>query len=222
MGAHFPRISSLALAGALLLLAPAAVPSQKKNKHAKKEEVRIENYYGGVYLLGDGGIPNGPCFRINGRVTSGTFFDQLKAYDTDDDTGEAGDGTVFRLGAAVVTQFPEKVTLDLLIHDQPCSYGLQPVGTGIHLTQESMSTLKLSLYWKHGVDMRPATKISLTHFSVDPIQGYTDTAATDLPQRYLWSYKFTIPSGGVPLTDSLVLIFRTSSGYMAARVAARL
>jgi hypothetical protein len=216
MGAYFPQICCLALAGVFLFLAPVAAPSQKKHKHPKKDEVRIENYYGGVYLVGDGGIPNGPCFRINGRVTSGNFFDQLKSYDDEDD------GTIFREGTNVVAQFPDKIVLDLLIHDEPCSYGLQPVGTGVHLTKEVMSSLRLSLYWKHGVDMRPAENITLVHFSVDPMQTYTDAAATDLPKRYLWSYEFGIPSESVPLTDSLVLIFRTSSGYMAARVAARL
>jgi len=216
MGAYFPRISCFALAGTFLLLVPSAAPSQKKQKHPKKEEVRIENYYGGVFLIGDGGIPSGPCFRINGRVTSGTFFDQLKAYDDD------VNGTIFRLGANVVTQFPDKVILDLAIHDQPCSTGLQPVGTGVHLTQEVMNTIKLSLYWKHGVDMRPVGKVNLMHFSIDPIAPYRDTLAADLPKRYLWSYELGIPSTGVPLTDSLVLIFRTPSGHMAARVAARL
>jgi hypothetical protein len=214
MNAYFPRIACLALAGTFLFL-PRALGSQKKQKQPKKEEVRISNYYGGVFLIGDGGVPNGPCFRINGRVTSGTFFDQLKAYDTDD-------GTTFRVGTKVVTQFPDKVVLDLTVHDQPCSYGLQPVGTGVYLTEAVMSSIKLSLYWKHGVDMRPASKVTVMNFSVDPIEPYTDTLAADLPKRYTWSYEFAVPSAGVPLTDSLVLIFRTANGHMAARVAARL
>ncbi|MGC2889683.1 MAG: hypothetical protein WB627_11485 [Candidatus Acidiferrum sp.] len=213
MGAYFPRISCFALAG--LFLFPHAAPSQKKHKHPKKEEAKVENYYGGVFLADDGDIPNGPCFRINGRVTSGSFFDQLKSYSTDE-------GTTFRLGTDVVTQFPDKIVLTLLIHDQPCSYGLQPVGAGVYLTQEALNSLKLTLYWKHGVDMRPAGKVTLVHYSVDPMDTYRDTAATDLPKRYLWSYEFGIPSANVPLTDSLVLVFRTKDGYMAARVAARL
>ncbi len=213
MGAYLSRISCLALAG--LFLFPYVAPSQKKPKHPKKEEAKVANYYGGVFLVGDGGIPSGPCFRINGRVTSGTFFDQLKSYDTDD-------GTTFRVGTNVVTQFPDSIVLTLFIHDQPCSYGLQPVGTGAYLTQEAMSSLKLSLYWKHGVDMRPAEKITLVQVSVDPIQPYATDLAAELPKRYLWSYEFAISCAGVPLTDSLVLVFRTSAGRMAARVAARL
>ncbi|MGH9742492.1 MAG: hypothetical protein ACRD51_09080 [Candidatus Acidiferrum sp.] len=214
MGALHSRIFWLSIAG-LLLFPLAAGASQKKHKHPKEEKVQIENYYGGVFLVGDGGIPSGPCFRVNGRVTAGNFFDELKSYDT-------FDGTTFKLGTEAVTQFPDKLALKLLIHDEPCSYGLQPVGTGAYLTQEAMSTMKLSFYWKRGVEMRPAQKVSVAHFSVDPLDTYTDATATDLPQRYLWSYEFVIPSAGVPLTDSLVLIFRTSSGRMVARLAARL
>ncbi|MGB8473569.1 MAG: hypothetical protein WCE61_05720 [Candidatus Acidiferrum sp.] len=214
MRAYLSRISCLALAG-FFLFPFAAAPSQKKHKHHKNEKVKVVSYFGGVFLVDDGGIPNGPCFRINGRVTSGTFFDQLKSYDS-------GNGITFRVGTEEVTEFPEKVLLTLLIHDQPCSYGLQPVGSGVYLTREVMSSLRLSLYWKHGVDLLPAKKRTLVRFSVNPYDTYTDTTATDLPRRYLWSYEFEIPSAGVPLTDSLVLIFRTPDGHMAARVSARL
>jgi hypothetical protein len=214
MGANLSRLICLALAGLFLCL-PAGAQSPKKTKHAKPPEPKIENYYGGVFLIGDGGIPNGPCFRVNGRVTSADFFDELKSYDYDD-------GTIFRLGTKDVTQFPEKLLLSLTIHDQSCSTGLQPVGTGVYLTKEVMSSLKLSLYWKHGVDLSPAGKVSLLHVSVDPVEPYATSLAAELPKRYIWSYELGIPSAAVPLTDSLVLIFRTPDGRIAARVAARL
>jgi hypothetical protein len=118
---------------------PKDTKSQKKSKHAKPMETSIQNYYGGVFLVGDGGIPNGPCFRINGRVTSSGFFNELKSYDNDD-------GTIFRLGEAEVTNFPDKLLLSLKIRDQPCGFGLQPVGTGVYLTQEAMHSMKLTLY----------------------------------------------------------------------------
>jgi hypothetical protein len=219
MSSTISRIFCLAFAGFFLCL-PAAgqaqsAQPQKKSKHAKAPDTKVENYYGGVFLIGDGGIPNGPCFRINGRVTSAGFFNELKSYDS-------GEGTVFRLGTNEVTQFPDKVLLSLTIRDQPCSTGLQPVGTGVYLTPENMGSLRLSLYWKHGVDLRPAGKIAVVHFSVDPIEPYAKELAAELPKRYLWSYELGVPAGGVPLTDSLVLIFRTSDGHIAARVAARL
>src|ERR1700675_4283208 len=204
MSAYLSRIFSVALTG-LSLCFPAAAQSQKKSKHPKAADPKVENYYGGVFLIGDGGIPDGPCFRINGRITSADFFNALKSYDTID-------GTVFRLGTNEVTQFPDKLLLSMTIRDQPCSTGLQPVGTGAYLTQEAMSSMKLSLYWKHGVDLRSAGKITLVHFSVDPIQPYATSLAAELPKRYLWSYELNLAAGDVPLTDSLVLIFRTADG----------
>lgn len=229
MSTTITRIFCLAVAGIFFCLpalsqsqtAPSQppqsqnAPPQKKSKREKTPQPKVEIYYGGIFLVGDGGIPNGPCFRINGRVTSAGFFNELKSYDS-------GDGTVFRLGTNEVTQFPEKVLLSLTIRDQPCSFGLQPVGTGTYLTPETMGSLKLSMYWKHGVELRPAGKITVVHFSVDPIEPYATSLAAELPKRYLWSYDFGISAGSVPLTDSLVLIFRTSDGHIAARVAARL
>ncbi|MGH9676983.1 MAG: hypothetical protein ACRD36_07760 [Candidatus Acidiferrum sp.] len=213
MGAHISRRFCLALAGFLLLL-PAGAQPQKKSKPPKPPEAKMD-YYGGVFLAGDGGISDGPCFRINGRVTSGRFFDDLKSFDSTD-------GTVFRKGAVEVTQFPDKLLLSLAIHDQPCSDGLQPVGTRMYLTREEMSTLKLTLYWKHGVDLRPAGKVAELNASVEPIEPYAKDLAADLPKRYVWSYELGVSGAAVPLTDSLVLIFRAPTGRIAARVAARL
>jgi hypothetical protein len=214
MSAYLSRLFPLALVASFVFF-PASAQSQKKSKHSKPPDPKVENYYGGLFLIGDGGIPGGPCFRINGRITSADFFNQLKSYDS-------GDGTIFRLGTNEVTQFPDKLLLSLTIRDQPCSTGLQPVGTGAYLTQEMMSSMKLSLYWKHGVDLSPVGKITLVRFSVDPIQPYATSLAAELPKRYLWSYELGIPAEGIPLTDSLVLIFRTMDGHIAARVAARL
>jgi hypothetical protein len=197
------------------VLLPASAQTQKKTKKPKTTDPKVASYYGGVFLIGDGGIENGPCFRVNGRLTSGGFFNDLKSYESDD-------GTIFKAGKTEVTEFPDKLVLSLAIRDQPCATGLQPVGSGSYLTKEIMGSLRLSLYWKHGVDLRPAGKVALLRFSVDPIQPYATNLEAELPKRYVWSYELGILSGGVPLTDSLVLIFRTPDEHITARVAARL
>jgi hypothetical protein len=217
MVARCSRSACLLFAALVACLPAAASQNQKKdkNKKAKPPELRVENYFGGVFLIGDGGLPNGPCFRINGRVTSGDFFNDLKSYDTDD-------GVIFKHGQNAVSDFPDNVFLSFAIHDQPCDAGLQPVGTGIYLTQQEMSALQLSLYWKSGVDLRPVGKIKLLNHTVDRIMPYAKSLADELPKRYLWTYDLNIPAAGVPLTDSLVLIFRNAEGHIVARVAARL
>jgi hypothetical protein len=212
------RVAYLAVLSVLVCLSAAGAQSndtQKKQKKQKPLDVRIENYFGGIFFIGDGGIPSGPCFRINGRVTSGDFFNDLKSYDSDD-------GVTFKRGQSEVTDFPDDVFLSFAIHDQPCDYGLQSVGTGVYLTPQEMGTLKLSLYWKHGLDMRPVGKIALEQSSVVPVAPYAKTLAEELPKRYVWSYALDVPASAVPLTDSLVLIFRNPEGHIVARVAARL
>jgi hypothetical protein len=209
--------SACLLLATLLACLPLAAGQQKKDKSkkAKAPDIRVENYFGGVFLIGDGGVPNGPCFRINGRVTSGDFFNNLKSYDTDD-------GVIFKRGQNAVTDFPNNVFLSFAIHDEPCDTGLQPVGTGVYLTEQEMSRLKLTLYWKSGVDLHPVDKIKLVQRNVDRIMPYAKNLADELPKRFLWTYDVEIPAEGVPLTDSLVLIFRDGAGKIVARVAARL
>jgi len=46
--------------------------------------------------------------------------------------------------------------------------------------------------------------------------------AHNLPEKFEWSYEYTVPSAGVPLTDSLVLVLRDADNRIVARVAARL
>lgn len=213
MAARVSRLVCLVLAEALALL--PATNAQNKPKKAKPLETKIENYYGGVFLIGDGGLPNGPCFRIHGRVTAGGFFNELRSFAKED-------GITFRLGPEEVTEFPEALHLALTIRDMPCDPGLRPVGAEGYLTREEMGSLKLSFYWKSGVEMRPVGKVSVIQTSAYPIEPYAKDLADELPKRYVWSYELAVPSAGVPLTDSLVLVFRTSSGHIAARVAARL
>jgi hypothetical protein len=92
----------------------------------------------------------------------------------------------------------------------------------MYLTREMMSALQLSLYWKRGVDLRQVKNIKEVGASVERIAPYASALAAELPQRFEWSYQLLVPSAGVPLADSLVFVFRTTEGRIAARVAARL
>jgi hypothetical protein len=211
------RSRQIATAVALLFLASAASAQNKRDKQDKhdKQEKAVWNYDGGIVLETDGSLPNGACFRVAGRVTSINFFDNLKRFDTDN-------GTVYRRGIEAVTQFPDQVKLSFAIHDGPCTTGLQTVGTRTYLTREMMGTMKLSLYWKHGVDLQPVKKITEKNYSVETIPPYATNLASELPERFIWEYEMVIPSAEVPITDSLVLIFRTPDNRIAARVAARM
>lgn len=215
MGSRASKTACFVILGFFCLASAAAAQSQKKSKNPKPLPDRVWSYNGGVFLIGDGSLPSGPCFRINGRVTSGDFFESLKRIDTEN-------GTIFRNGRSDVTHFPDEVFLSLDIRDQLCPSALRTIGTREYLTHEIMSNLHLNLYWKHGVDLRPVSKVTLKNSSVEPILPYATNLASELPERFLWTYELAIPSAGVPLGDSLVLIFRGPNGRIAARVAARL
>jgi len=193
------------------MLAAPRLPAQSSR------DASIANYDGGVYLLTEGRIPDGPCFRVKGRLTAPDFFDNLKRFADDH-------GTIYRRGQEMVTEFPEKLFLSLSISDQPCSDELRLQQTSVHpyLTRSQVSSLRLAFYWKRGVELRPAGDIERLDAKIERAAPYAAALASELPEKFIWSYELAIPSAGIPLTDSLVLVFRNAQGHILVRVAARL
>ncbi len=200
----------------LLMFAPvcsyAAQQPPGKTKHVPKT---VWNFEGGVFLQTDGSLSENTCFRLAGRVVSNSFFDGLKRVDDDQ-------GTTFVRGKETIAEFPDQLKLLFIIRDFPCPEQLHDVTGRVYLTREMMSRLRLSLFWKRGVDLRPVEGFKVAHFAITAIPPYAKELATELPERLQWSYELDVPSSGVPLTDALVLIVRREDGRIAARVAARL
>jgi hypothetical protein len=201
------------IAGAVFLIFLACPPPASRGQ--RKHEKVISNYAGGVFFETDGSLPNGVCFRVSGRVYAGEFFEQLKRFD-------GPQGVVFRRGQETVVLFPDELVLSFVIRDMSCTAGVPQAGKRVYLTREMMSTLHLFLYWKRGVELRPLKVIKELHASVERIEPFATSLAAELPKRFEWSYDIAVSGAGVPLTDSLVLIFRAPDDRIAARVAARL
>lgn len=207
MGGTINRITCSTLA-AFLLVPALATPAPARRK-------QVWDYSGGVYFKTDGAIPNGPCLRISGRITGG-FFEHLKRVDD-------ARGTEFLRGTERVTQFPEQILLQFAIRDFPCPQELKSgAAAASHLTAELMRPLRLSFYWKRGLELRPIKGIARKDFHLERIEPYAAQTDSGQPERLLWSYEFVVPSAGVPLTDHLVLVLREQDGRIVARVAARL
>ena len=185
---------------------------EKRDKHDKGWNV--SNYDGGVFFQTDGSLPNGVCFRISGNMNSNGFFEGLKRIDTKQ-------GTIFQRGTETVTNFPDTVTVSFAIRDF-CPAAVQEAGTRPYMTQKMVDDLRLSIYWKHGVELRPVKGVKKVEARVDRIAPYATTLAAELAPRYEWSYELEVPSAGVSIMDSLAFVFRTPDGRIAARVAARL
>jgi hypothetical protein len=192
-----------------------ALAAQKPGDKPKRMPKTIWNFDGGVFLETDGSLSENTCFRLAGHIVDKGFFDNLKRIDDDH-------GTRYLRAKEIVTEFPEQLKLIFVIHDMPCpSLVPDPKGRE-YLTREMMSKLHLSLFWKRGVDLRPAENVKVKLFSVEPVAPYATELAAELPKRFQWAYELDIPSAGIPLSDSLVLILRREDGRIAARVAARM
>jgi len=178
----------------------------------------VWNYEGGLFAITNGSIPQGPCFRLAWRVTAGDFFDRLKRIDK-------ASGTIFRLGSESVENFPDQLTLTFVVrdwYDRTCPSREEKPDAPKYLTRAMMSSLHLYLFWKRGVELRPVENVQRKYFTVKEVIPEAASRAHDLPQRLEWLYEYIVPSAGVPLTDSLVLVLRDAENHIVARVAARL
>jgi hypothetical protein len=209
---HVARILSVVMLFSVQAWGFAAQKGPEKPRHIPRT---VWNFDGGVFLETDGSLNDNTCFRLAGRLMAKDFFEGLKRVDDDH-------GTTYLRGKETLTQFPEQLKLLFVIHDLPCSAQLRGAPGREYLTREMMGKLQLALFWKHGVDLRPADNFKLAFFSVNPIAPYAQELVKDLPERMQWAYELEIPSAGVPLSDSLVLVLRRADGRIAARVAARL
>ena len=198
----------------LLLFLPVFAPFLPAQPNKEKDKT-VWNLDGGIFLETDGSLPSGACFRLNGRATAPEFFDNLKREDS-------GLGTFFHRGPDIVTEFPGELHLGFVLYDMPCSSQLHAASTRVYLTRETVSGLRLSFYWKHGVQMCPAKGIVRGHSEIHRIAPYATEYASELPERLEWLFEFAVPSAGVPVTDSLVVVVHSSDGRIAARAALRM
>jgi hypothetical protein len=217
MGRFFPRLLSATIAS-LLLLTPSLHAEQQQQKPDKREKAlkkEVQNFDGGIMFATEGGLSELTCFRLDGRVTARGFFDDFKRIDDEN-------GTEYRSGKEIFTEFPKELHVAFVMFDIPCkAQTLQP-GPRKYLTKEMMKSLRFSFYWKRGVELRHIDNLKPPAATAEPIEPFNIESKEELPKRYRWILEFNIPSAAVPLTDRLVLIIRTPDGGRAARVAARL
>ncbi|HKV60977.1 MAG TPA: hypothetical protein VJO16_03625 [Candidatus Acidoferrum sp.] len=217
MGRLFPRLLSVTLAF-LLPLIPSLDASQQKQKPDKKEKPlkkQVLNFDGGIVFATEGSLSELTCFRLDGRVTAPGFFDDFKRIDDEN-------GTEYRSGKEIATEFPEELHVGFVMFDIPCKSQMAQPGPRKYMTGEMMKSLRFSFYWKRGIELRHIENLKPPAAAAEPIEPFNTESKEELPKKYRWILEFDIPSAGVPLTDRLVLIIRTPDGRRAARVAARL
>jgi hypothetical protein len=70
--------------------------------------------------------------------------------------------------------------------------------------------------------MRSANGVTPEHCETRRLQPYASEFAAHLPEKFEWLFDFDVPSAGVPVTDSLVVVITLPDGTIAARAAGRM
>jgi hypothetical protein len=164
----------------------------------------------------DGSIDFGPqllrmddgCLALNGTVTSGSFFEDLKRIET-------GHQFEFTKGGRVVTDYPESLTTSIRIVGQCAATLPSPPSSVFHGDSYSV---RFEVEWKDGMQLRPAELSTdaahCTAYSSIPIprQDYTIPSIT---------CQLTVESKGVPLADHLIVSVFAADGKRLTRLSAR-
>ena len=151
---------------------------------------------------------NDGCAAIHGNVTAGTFFDDLKRIDN-------GGRLEFRKRGKIVTQYPESLTTFVHIGGDPCASGMSNSPSAIF--EGNSYSLKLEVYWKHDMQMRPAALMPAAAHCI----GYSSIT---FPGENLTTpsitCQMTVNSKGVPLEDHLIVSIITADGRPLTRISA--
>ena len=201
---------SLSFAGLLFISAPV-----RSGSPDPPHDRTTWNYDGGLLMVTDGAVQDGPCFHLFGRLTADEFFTNLRRVDTTT-------GTLYKRGNVVITEFPEVMNLSIVLFDRPCSDGLEVTGSPTFLSKAVIGSFHLGFSWKRGMAMRPVHGVSLKSADAQLVSPYAEQLAEKLPKKYEWIFQFSVPGKGIPVTDSLVLVIYSADGHIVARVAARL
>ena len=147
------------------------------------------------------------CLSIRGTVTAGSFFDDLKRIDN-------GGQLEYRKHGKVVTEYPESLTTSIRIAGDPCAAMLYSPSA---IFRGDSYSLKLEVYWKRGMEMRPAVLSPVLARCV----GYSSvTIPGEKATIPSIACQLTVDSRGVPLADHLIVAVFEANGRALTRISA--
>ncbi len=163
----------------------------------------IVNFGAQLLHLDDG------CLALDGKITSGTFFDDLSRV-------EIGRRIEFRKSGRAVTEYPESLTTSIRITGGQCAAAL--AGYRSSIFDGDSYALKFQVEWKDGMQLRPAALSSVaahcTGYSSIPIPRQDFTIPSVVCQ-------LTVDSKGVPLANHLIVSVFAPDGKRLTRLSAR-
>jgi len=149
------------------------------------------------------------CLALDGKITSGSFFDDLTRV-------EIGRRFEFRKNGRAVTEYPDSLTTSIRITGGQCAAALSSSPSSIF--DGDSYALKFQVEWKDGMQLRPA--------ALSPVAAHcTGYSSIPIPRQ-----DFTIPSvvcqlivdsKGVSLADHLIVSVFAPDGKRLTRLSAR-
>jgi hypothetical protein len=151
---------------------------------------------------------NGDCLFVDGNVTSGAFFQDLRRLDL-------GDRFEYRKHGKIVTQYPDSLTTSIRVVGNQCG----PVSGNApsSIFKRDSYTLTFEVEWKDGLNLSPAVlSTGVAHCTgfnsvTVPDRGFSIPTVT---------CKLTVNAKGVPLDDHLIVSVYAPSGEQITRLSA--
>jgi hypothetical protein len=147
------------------------------------------------------------CLDVQGRVTSGDFFEDLKRTDS-------GGQFEFKKRGKLVTEYPESLSTSIRIAGE-CAAALSNPPSSVF--QGDSYSLRLQVDWKEGMELRPA--------ALSPVVARcVGSSSTPIPSRGssipVVTCQMTVDARGVPLVDHLIVSVFGSNGKLLTRLSA--
>jgi hypothetical protein len=146
------------------------------------------------------------CLSVDGTVTSGTFFEDLKRNDS-------GSLPEYRKAGELVTEYPESLTASIRIIGNQCAAA--PSTHSAVFSGDSYS-LTFEVDWKSGVQLNPAAPI-VAHCVGSSV---LINPSGDIIAAPSVTCQLTVASKGVPLADHLIVSVFAADGKRLTRLSA--
>jgi hypothetical protein len=150
------------------------------------------------------------CFAVDGSVSSGNFFDDLKRVD-------AGNLTEYRKEGKVLTEYPDSVTTSIRIIGNECASGLLNPASSIF--EGDSYSMTFEVQWKDGMQLTPAMLSPAVAHCVGTriITNASKGSTSTFPAL---TCELTIQSRGVSLEKHLIVSVFSPDGKRLVRLSA--
>jgi hypothetical protein len=150
------------------------------------------------------------CLSVDGTMTSGNFFENLKRNDN-------GILPEYRKSGELVTEYPDSLTASIRIIGNRCA-----AASGSHspIFNGDSYSLSFGVAWKNGFELSPAVLSSTVVRCVGTSVLINPSGDGDIVTAPLLTCQLTVASKGIPLADHLIVSVFAADGKLLTRLSA--